>query len=150
TTKREAEEARAKLMAPFAVADEAAALESIVGKLEGRKAELAKWEDEQNPPLPIAQGWTEFLASPNRPDSGPETLYQYECQWSAFAAWMNEKHPELTALRDVVKEVAEEYASQLNHGRLSPNTFNKHLNLLQLVFRVVKHKAKLTTNPWED
>src|SRR5260370_19099437 len=79
TTKREAEEARAKLMAPFAVADEAAALESIVGKLEGRKSELAKFEDEQNPPLPGSQTWTEFIASPNRPDSYEETLYQYEC-----------------------------------------------------------------------
>src|SRR2546425_157928 len=88
TTKREAEEARQRVMAPFAVADEAAALESIVGKLEGRKAELATWKDQQNPPLPISQGWTAFLASPNRPDSGEETLYQYECQWSAFAEWM--------------------------------------------------------------
>src|SRR5437762_14182612 len=69
TTKRDAEEAKLKLMAPFVVADEAAALESIVGKLEGRKAELAEWEDHQNPPLPISQGWGAFLDSPNRPDS---------------------------------------------------------------------------------
>ena len=84
TTKRDAEEARQKVMAPFAVADEATALQSIVGKLAGRKAELAKWEDAQNPALPINQAWTAFLASANRPDSGNETLYQYECQWSAF------------------------------------------------------------------
>ena len=77
TTKREAEEARIKLMAPFTVADETAALESIAGKLEGRKAELAKWEDEQHPPLSIGQAWSEFLASPNRPDSGKSTLLQY-------------------------------------------------------------------------
>jgi integrase len=38
----------------------------------------------------------------------------------------------------------------MNHGRFSPSTYNKHLNLLTLVFRVVKHKAKLTGNPWED
>src|SRR5947209_7717797 len=92
TTKREAEEARRKLMAPFSVADEAAALESMVGKLAGRKAEVAKWEDEQNPALPIAQAWSTFLASPNRPDSGEETLYQYECQWSRFADWIEKEH----------------------------------------------------------
>src|ERR1051326_8447759 len=90
TNKREAEEARQKLMAPFAVATEAEALESIAGKLEGRRAELAKLENEQNPPLPISQTWAEFLASANRPDSGGETLYQYECQWSRFADWMKE------------------------------------------------------------
>jgi integrase len=150
TTKREAEEAKAKLMAPFTVADEAAALESIVGKLEGRKAELAKLEDEQNPPLTIGQAWSEFLASPNRPDSGDSTLRQYEFQWQAFADWIKEKHPDTLTLRDVTKEIAEEYATNLNHGKLSPSTYNKHLNLLTLVFRVVKHKAKLTGNPWEE
>lgn len=150
TTKREAEEARQKLMAPFAVADEAAVLESMVGKLQGRKAELAEWEDQQNPPLPITQAWSAFLESPNRPDSGETTLYQYECQWSAFGEWIKEKHPELTTLRDVSRTIAEEYAGQLNHGRYTANTFNKHLNLLTLVFRVLKNKAKLTQNPWED
>jgi integrase len=150
TTRREADEARQKVMAPFVVADEAAALESIAGKLEGRKAELVKLQDEQNPPLPISQAWTIFLASPNRPDSGAETMYQYECQFSAFVEWMKEKHADTTALRDVTKEIAEDYAGSLNGGRLSPNTYNKHLNLLTLVFRVLKHKARLTSNHWEE
>lgn len=150
TARREAEEAKQKIMAPFVVGDEAAALESIVGKLEGRKAELAKLQDEQNPPLTIGQAWNAFLGSTNRPDSGAETLYQYECQFSAFVEWMKEKHAEVPALRDVTKEIAEEYAENLNGGRLSPNTYNKHLNLLTLVFRVLKHKARLTSNPWEE
>jgi integrase len=150
TIKRDAEEARQKIMAPFTVGDETAALESIVGKLAGRKAELTKWEDEQNPALPISKTWTLFLAAANRPDSGKETLYQYECQWSAFVDWMKEKHPEILTLRGVTKEFAEDYAGHLNHGRLSPSTCNKHLNLLTLVFRVVKNKAKLSGNPWED
>jgi integrase len=63
---------------------------------------------------------------------------------------MKEKHADILTLRDVSKEIAEEYASSLNHGRFSPSTYNKHLNLLTLVFRVVKHKAKLTSNPWES
>jgi integrase len=151
STKREAEQARLKVMEPFVVSDEAAALESLAGKLEGRKAELAKWEDEQNPPLPIAQAWTQFIASPNRPDSGQETLYQYECQWSAFVDWVKANHPELSTLRHVTKEIAEEYASSLNHDRFSPNTYNKHLNLLTLFFRVLKHRAKLSgDNVWES
>jgi integrase len=150
TTKREAEEARIKLMAPFTVADETAALESIAGKLEGRKAELAKWEDEQHPPSSIGQAWSDFLASPNRPDSGKSTLRQYEFQWQAFADWMQEKHPDILTLRDVTKELAGEYADSINHGKFSASTYNKHLNLLALVFRVLKAKAKLTFNPWES
>lgn len=150
TNHREAEEAQTKIMAAFVVADEATALESIAAKLEGRKAELAKWEDEQNPPLRVAKAWLEYLDAPNRPDSGESTLRQYEFQFGAFANWMKEKHGGAATLRDVTKEVAEEYATQLNHGRLSASTFNKHLNLLTLVFRVLKHKAKLVSNPWEE
>lgn len=150
TAKREAEIARDKFMLPIATGDEAAVLESIAGKLEGRKAELAKWEDQQHPPSSIGQTWSDFLASPNRPDSGQSTLRQYEFQWQAFADWIKEKHADILTLRDVSKEIAEEYASSLNHGKFSPSTYNKHLNLLTLVFRIVKHKAKLTGNPWEE
>ena len=38
-------------------------LASIAGKLEGRKAEIEKWEEEKNPPLSIGQAWSGFLAS---------------------------------------------------------------------------------------
>jgi integrase len=150
TTKREAEVARDKFMFPIAAGDEAAVLESITGNLAGRKAELAKWEEEKNPPLAIGQAWSEFLASPNRPDSGASTLRQYEFQWQAFADWIKEKHAAILRLREVTKEIAEEYAASLNHGKLSASTYNKHMNLLTLVFRVVKHKAKLVNNPWEE
>jgi len=150
STRREAEEARAKLMAPFAVADEAAALESVAAKLEGRKAELVRLEDELNPPITIAEAWAEFLASPSRPDTGPQTLEIYDYQFAKFAAWMKEVHPERVAFRDVTKNIAEAYATTLNHGELTPNTYNKHLNVLTMVFRVLRHKAKLTGNPWEE
>jgi integrase len=114
------------------------------------QAELAKWEDEQHPPSSIGQAWSDFLASPNRPDSGESTLRQYEFQWQAFADWMQEKHPDILTLRDVTKELAGEYADSINHGKFSASTYNKHLNLLALVFRVLKAKAKLTFNPWES
>jgi integrase len=149
TTKREAKEAQERLMAPFAVANEAEVLESIVGKLQGRKAELEELEDEQSPPLVISQAWSTYLESPSRPDTGPQTLIVYEYQFGKFTEWMKEKHPELVAMRYVTKDIAEEYASILNHGKLTPNTYNKHLNVLTMVFRVLKDKAKLTANPWE-
>lgn len=150
TTVEAARKARDEFMRPFTASTETKILEELTVKLQGRKAELAKWEDEQHPPSAIGQAWSDFLASPNRPDSGASTLRQYEFQWQAFADWMKEKHADSLTLRDVSKEIAEEYASGLNHGRFSPSTYNKHLNLLTLVFRVVKHKAKLTGNPWEE
>jgi integrase len=150
TSKREAEEARAKLMAPFLVADETAALESIVGKLQGRKAELARLEDETNPPLTIAHAWSEYLKASNRPDTGPDTLAVYEGQFGRFERWMTEQHPNRLALREVTSELAEDYASHLSQTKMNPNTFNKHVRVLELVFRVLKKKAKMIgDNPWE-
>ncbi len=150
TTIEAARKARDEFMRPFTAATETKVLEELTVKLQGRKAEIARWEDEQHPPLSIVQAWSDFLASPNRPDSGPSTLRQYEFQWQAFADWMQEKHADMLTLRDVTREIAEEYASSMNHGRFSASTYNKHLNLLTLVFRVVKHKARLAGNPWED
>lgn len=150
STRREAEEAQTKFMATFAVADEAEALESIAAKLEGRKAELARLQDSQNPPSAIATAWADYLAAPNRPDSGETTLRQYAFQFVAFADWMAEHYPQFPALRDVTREIAEEYAGQMNHGRFSASTYNKHLNLLTLVFRVLKDRARLSGNPWQD
>ena len=111
-------------MVSFVVADEATALQSIAAKLEGRKAELVRLQDEQNPPRPVARAWLEYLDAPHRPDSGESTLHQNGFQFSAFADWMKEKHGEAATLRDVTKEVAEEYAAQRNHGRLSASTYN--------------------------
>jgi integrase len=121
-----------------------------VAKLDGRKAELARLQDEQNPPLAVAGAWRDYVAAPNRPDSGESTLRQYEFQYAAFSRWIQVKHPHIVTLREVTQQIAEEYASSLNHGKFTPSTYNKHLNLLTLVFRVLKNKARLTGNPWED
>ena len=150
TNKEQAVTAREKYISPIAAAEEVEVLEQLTYKLAGRKAEIAKWEDEKIPALSIDLAWSEFLASPNRPDSGESTLRQYKFQWQAFADWIKEKHADKLTLREVTKEIAEAYASSLNHGKFSASTYNKHLNLLTLVFRVVKNKAKLTGNPWED
>ena len=147
TSKREAQEAMADFMSPLATADEAAVLKAVSTRLVGRKAELAEFEVRHNPALPITQGWSAFLASATRPDTGGETLYQYECQWSRFAEWMRENHPDLTTLALVTAETAAEYAASLRI--LAPGTFNKHVNLLTLVFNTVKKEARLTVNVWE-
>lgn len=150
STRRQAEEAQTKFMAAFAVADETEALKSIMAKLEGRSAELAERENEKNPPLTLELAWGEYLASPNRPDTGNDTLEVYRGQLTLFVTWMKKEHADKPMLRDVSKEVAEEYATALNAGNRSANTYNKHLNLLALVFRVLKSKAKIAENPWLD
>ena len=149
TTKREAEEARRRVMAPFAVATETEVLQTIAGRLEGRKAELARLDDLQNPPVSLAEAWSKFIDSPSRPDTGPATLVIYEYQFKKFVDWMAKNHPELAAMRDATREIAEEYATHLSRKKPSPNTYNKHLNVLTMVYRVLEEKAKLVKNPWE-
>src|ERR1039458_570875 len=88
TTVEAARMARDEFMRPFTASTETKILEELNTKLQGRKAQIAKWEDDKNPPLSIGEAWSDFLASPNRPDSGDSTLRQYEFQCRAFAPWM--------------------------------------------------------------
>jgi integrase len=152
TTKPEAEIAQAKFMAPFTVSNKAEALQTIAAKLTDARAEVAVWQDKQNPPLSLADAWAKYMQSNKRPDTGPDTLAVYEGQFGQFVAWMKEHYPEVTELRGVNDTIAEEYASYLNGDgvRLAPGTINKHLNVLTLVFRVLFKAAKLTSNPWAD
>src|SRR5271170_2499758 len=61
TTVEAARKARDEFMRPFTASTETKFLEELNFKLQGRKAEVAKWEDEKNPPLAIRQAWHEFL-----------------------------------------------------------------------------------------
>jgi integrase len=150
TNRREATEAKANFMAAFAPSDKVKILEHLAGQIVGRKAEIARLEDQANPATEIGKAWLEFMAATNRPDSGESTLRQYAFQFEAFTRWMKEKHPQAVTLRDVTSIIAKEYAGSLNLGGFSASTQNKHLNLLTLVFRVLKDKGRVAVNPWEE
>ena len=146
TSRREAEEARDKFMSPLALTDEAESLRTIADKSNTLQSKL----DGLGEALPLAHAWARYMQSNKRPDTGPDTLAVYEGQFGQFVAWMTEHHPEVTEMRDVGDTIAEEYSSYLNGGRLAPGTYNKHLNVLALVFRVLFKAGKLTVNPWAD
>ena len=150
TTKRKAEAKRSEIMAPFVTGDEVTVLQNIAARIEGREAEITRLEDEQNPPLTFDKAWSAYLQSPNRPDSGERTLNDYGSYFSAFAKWMKEKHADKPALRDVTPAVAGEYAVHLGRLGLSPNSFNKHIRFLELLYRATRDRARWTRNPWED
>ncbi len=138
--KRQAEQKRAEIMAPFALGDEIQTLRAVSAKLEGKQAELTRLEEKRNPPLSLDRAWLKYLESPNRPDSGPRTLQGYEGHFDQFLSWVKSKHPGVIALRDVNRQIAEEYTSHLVKRGVSPNTFNKHVRFLELFFRVLKDK----------
>ena len=147
----EAKAAKTKFMAPFMVSDKVAALESIAAKLGGTSAAVVAADEIANPALKVAAAWDVFQKSPRRPDCGPVTLNGYEGQWKRFAKWMEERIPG-AAMRDVDAATAEAYAANLTSGKVSPNTYNKHLTLLKLVWRILGRTPsyKIGASPWGD
>lgn len=151
TDKRDALAKLQEIMAPFVYGDETTVLENLAAKIEGRKAEESRVADEKNPPLTIERAWIAYVTAQGRPDSGERTLSDYEGYFKAFTGWLAEKHPKVSALRDVTPAIASEYASQLTNERgLSSNSYNKHTFFLTLLFRVLKKPARLVENPWDE
>jgi len=151
-----AEERLKEYTAPTRLGSEAEALEVLAVKIGRRKAEVAKFEDSK-PAIEIVSGWQEYFDQHNRPDSGEATLRQYEFQYEAFSKWFLDNHPKTGSdgvgvrweLRHVTQDEADRYAGYLLK-KVSASTFNRHMNLLALVWRVLKKKARLSENPWES
>lgn len=77
------------------------------------------------------------------------TLDYCPYQFNAFVRWMAEHHPEVISVSGVTKIIAREFATSI--GRTySPNTYNKHLNLLSLVFRTLFDTLDIEGNPWAN
>jgi integrase len=138
-----------RIMEPFVAGDEVATLQNIQARIEGRKAELVHLEDERNPPLRLDRAWIAYEDSPSRPDSGDLTMGDYKRHLAAFVKWCQGKHPEVVAMRDVTAAIAGEYAAYYAKTGRSPNRFNKVMQGLSLVFRVLSEIARLASNPWE-
>jgi integrase len=150
TNEKDANKVLADIIKPYLVEDEVRTLETVKARIEGAKAELADLEDKQNPPLTIMQAWPSYVASPNRFDSGERTLRDYSGYMYRFTDWLKKEKPAVVHLRDVTKEVAEDYAADLHSDGLSAGSFNKHRDFLKLAFDVLKDKARMTLNPWAD
>lgn len=146
SNKRKAEAKLRELTAPFRLGDQLETLEAMSAKIGGRKAEITRIENEK-PALKISQAWDAFLKSPERSDAGERTLKGYACQWKRFEKWIGQRHKD-GELRDITASDAADYAADLTSDQVTPNTFNKHIVLLEMIFRVLTDTAKLGANPW--
>ncbi|MBL7077743.1 MAG: tyrosine-type recombinase/integrase [Kiritimatiellae bacterium] len=150
TTERDvAERKRLEIMSPYLVADEKQVLATAVHRLD-----VASHNQEEalrrNGSVTVANAWQHFLDAPNRPDTGDATLHIYGLQYGRFAKWMESRYPDQAMLSDVSTSIGNEYAGSLKKSGLAPGTFNKHIRLLMLVFKVLKREAQVESNPWED
>jgi integrase len=150
TTRYKAEAERARILAPLNAKDKADQLRFVHAKLAEAEALEEKAFDEASPPLPLSKVWDAYLRSSERPDSSEAMLSRYCGYWEQFVEWCRcQGDDEVTALRSVSPELAQRYAGVLAKKGVSPNTFNKHVRLLKLVFCVLKGPGRLTGNPFE-
>lgn len=116
-------------------------------ELEGVKAELQRIEDSQ-PAVSLAEMFTVFKKNPNRPQSGAATLAHYEGEVERFVEWMVVHYPEAKEMRQVSRDVASAFLADFG-AKVSPNTYNKYVSLLRLVWRTIGEEAKCGLNPWD-
>ena len=114
-----------------------------------------KFDNETENPLVVggdialASAWKAYLSAVNRPDAGDTTLHQYACQFGVFVRWMAQYHPEVEKISGLTKIIAREFASSIS-TTYSPNTFNKYINLLSLVFRTLYDTLDIEGDPWTN
>lgn len=149
TDRRKAEAERKRLTAPLRAGKREEQLEALTAALAHAEAETKQAKENAAPLIPISQAWDAFLANPDRPDTGEDTLRYYFAYWDAFTEWLKENAPHVQDLRDISPRTASEYATSLNGGKITPNTYNKHTGFLRLFFRVLAESAGLKTNPFD-
>jgi integrase len=149
TDREQAEAERKRIMAPYQTGDHAETLRALQARIQDANAAHVQAVDEATPPLRIKDVWQAYLVAPERPDSGPLTLEQYEGHWKRFEKWISAAHSGVEYLRDVTGAIAAEYAGDLSKAKLSGNRFNKHISFLRLCFRALGDIARITINPFE-
>jgi len=145
--------ARSRAEAERMVADEMqiAALRSKVARLESLKAMIGGVKGEIGDrmrgvrAIPLGGLAEAFLHSPRRPDCGAGTLAMYRVAADRLAAFLGRERDS----RTVGPADAEAYARHLGEG-LAANTYNKHVNALSAVWRVLAPSMGLDAdaNPW--
>ena len=149
TDKRDATKRLAEIMQPFLVEDDVKTLQNVKAYIEGAKGELSALDEKKNPPITLDQAWGAYLAAPKQRDPGKRTLADYAAYAERFNSWVKKTHPDLKNLRDVTKEIALGYVTDLNQAGLSAGSYNKHRGFLLMLFDLLEEKARLTLNPWK-
>ena len=113
--KKEAEKKLREFTLEYRMKDEKLIIEKQMARIAGIETRIAEI-DARKPAIRMMEGWSVYLASQSRPRSGADTLHNYEQQYFIFVDWLKEHHPDVEELRQVTREIAEEYAKALLAG----------------------------------
>jgi integrase len=113
--------------------------------------------------LPVADAWEAWLHSPRKRMPSAVTLDGYYAYWGrdeikkhgrqsqhGFKNWLATQHQEVTFLDEITPGIAEEYATHLWRSGIAPRTYNGVIKFLRGMFKVLRSRAGLVTNVWED
>jgi len=98
----------------------------------------------------IADAWQAWFDNPKKRNPGEATLRSYGAQWKRFKTWLTDKHKNVKYIHEVTPTISEEYASDLWSSKVTPRTYNAHTGFLRSMFKVLKVRAGLTGNVWDD
>lgn len=98
--------------------------------------------------LALSDAWATWLNSPLKGNPSAQTIAGYETCWKRFKTWAEGQN--ITQLHEVTPMLAEDYASHLWSSKVSPRTFNYHIKFLLAMFKMLRVKAGIFTNPWGD
>lgn len=149
TNKRKAEKYLDALAKPYTAKHEAERRRMAADALRSAEETAKEADQALRDWLMVSDAWDKYLKSPKRPDTGEATLKQYAFQWGQFSNWYAEHYPNRPRLVDVDSNVAEAYAGHLAERQLSASTYNKHIGLLRLVFRILGPDEDVNTNPFD-
>jgi integrase len=135
----------------------ATALREEMSELKTKEAYLSKVAEGRRlikaSAVKLKVGWQCYLEAPDddKPNSSAGTLGNHGRHYKEFVDWMKVHYPNLSSLSDAITvEIAKEYWQYLKNKGFSPSTLNYKRTSLQLIFRVLKIKAGLTANVWQE
>ena len=149
TSLRKAEKARDILLAPYLTGDDKLRREQAYSALQTAEEKALNAEKEQKHSIKISSGWTTYIKSQFRPDSGPATLVNYERQYTKFGKWLVDNYKDINNIVEVTPGIAAEYASFLESEGYSRNTYNKHITFMKLFYKVMLEENRAEVNPFE-
>ena len=92
---------------------------------------------------PLGQAWEKYLKVGGRPQSGKGSLGNYERYLKAFIKWLEEKHPHIKRVNQIMAKEAQEYLDSFwADNNISHTTWNHHLQGLKLIFKHLSNKKE--------
>jgi len=102
----------------------------------------------QSSTLPIVDAWQTWLNSPLKGNPSAITIRGYDAVWKRFNKWMTGY--KMKFLHEIGEAHAQDYVSDLWKSNIAPRTFNGHVKFLKSMFRVLRVKAGLLENVWDN